>query len=131
MFVDGLCETVFVEGGVVLGRDVLVGARLQREDGRLHLAGSVSRAGRAVTASRKPVETDGACETVPAGRGDVRRTSGRTTTPTTLGSSGVAANAASRLPSRASRTRSWCETAAPAIAGIDGSESNSKHTAKA
>ncbi len=42
-------------------------------------------------------------------------------------SSGVAANAAKRLPSAASRTRSSCETAAPEIGGIGGEESRSKH----
>ena len=45
------------------------------------------------------------------------------------GSSGVAANAAKRLPSAASSTRSSCETAAPEIGGIGGAESRSKHTA--
>ena len=49
--------------------------------------------------------------------------------PVPLGSSGVAANAASRLPSRASRTSSSWETDAPEITGIGGSESRSKHTA--
>ena len=51
------------------------------------------------------------------------------TTPVVLGSSGVAANAAKRLPSAASSTRSSCETAAPEIGGIGGSESSSKHMA--
>src|SRR5262245_25368121 len=47
-----------LKGGVVLGGDVLVGARLQREDRRLELAGALGRVGRA------PVEADGACEPV-------------------------------------------------------------------
>jgi len=45
--------------------------------------------------------------------------------------SGVARNAAKRLPSRASSTRSSCETAAPERTGIGGTESDSKHTAEA
>ena len=49
--------------------------------------------------------------------------------PSPPGSSGVAAKAARRFPSRASRTRSSCETAAPEITGIGGRESLSKHTA--
>ena len=55
--------------------------------------------------------------------------SGRITTPALPGSSGVAAKAASRLPSRASSTSSSWETEAPVITGIGGSESRSKHTA--
>src|SRR5438477_3891357 len=47
--------------------------------------------------------------------------------PTPDGSSGVAWNAAKLLPSAASSSRSSCETAAPAIAGIGGRESSSKH----
>src|SRR5688572_12042278 len=43
--------------------------------------------------------------------------------------SGVAENAAKRFPSAASRTSSSCEIAAPAMTGIGGSESSSKHTA--
>src|SRR4051794_25276620 len=43
------------------------------------------------------------------------------------GLSGAAANAASRVPSDDSRTSSSCETAAPAIAGMGGCESSSKH----
>ena len=39
----------------------------------------------------------------------------------------MARNAAKRLPSAASSTRSSCETAAPAITGIGGSESSSWH----
>ncbi len=38
-------------------------------------------------------------------------------------------NAANRLPSAASSTSSSCETAAPEMTGIGGSESRSKHTA--
>src|SRR5579885_598722 len=46
-------------------------------------------------------------------------------------SSGVARNAARRLPSRASSTSSSCDTAAPATGGTGGDESTSKHTARA
>src|SRR4029453_9533132 len=53
------------------------------------------------------------------------------TTPMPEGSSGVARKAAKRLPSRASSTRSSCETAAPEMTGIGGEESSSKHTAGA
>src|SRR5262245_1916847 len=49
------------------------------------------------------------------------------TTPVVPGSSGVAANAAKRFPSAASRTRSSCETAAPEMGGMGGDESRSKH----
>jgi hypothetical protein len=56
------------------------------------------------------------------------RTSGRTTTPRPLGASGVAWNAANWLPSEASSTTSWCETAAPTICGMGGAESGSWHT---
>ncbi len=49
------------------------------------------------------------------------------TTPAARGSSGIAAKAAKRFPSAASRTRSSCETAAPEIGGIGGEESSSKH----
>src|SRR5512141_2765520 len=49
------------------------------------------------------------------------------TTPVAEGSSGAARNAANSLPSAAVRTRSSCEMAAPAIRGIGGSESRSKH----
>src|SRR5438270_12830182 len=51
------------------------------------------------------------------------------TTPVVAGSSGLARNAAKRLPSAAWSTRSSWETAAPEITGIGGSESSSKHTA--
>lgn len=44
--------------------------------------------------------------------------------------SGSARNAAKRLPSSLSRTRSPWETAAPEMRGIGGSESSSKHTAR-
>src|SRR4051812_36771603 len=44
-------------------------------------------------------------------------------------SSGVALNAAKDVPSAAVRRRSSCETAAPAITGIGGVESRSKHIA--
>src|SRR4029450_6674841 len=53
------------------------------------------------------------------------------TIPVSPGSSGVAANAASLFPSAASSTRSSCETAAPEMTGIGGSESESKHIARA
>src|SRR5204862_6836950 len=56
------------------------------------------------------------------------RTSGRITIPAVAGSSGSAANAAKRLPSRASSTSSSCDSAAPEMTGIGGSESVSKHT---
>src|SRR5438876_718745 len=49
------------------------------------------------------------------------------TTPVVDGSSGVAAKAAKRLPSFASRTSSSCETEAPEMTGIGGWESVSKH----
>src|SRR5262245_6916208 len=49
------------------------------------------------------------------------------TTPGPRSPSGRARNAAKRLPSSAWRTRSSCETAAPEIRGIGGSESSSKH----
>src|SRR5919201_4582978 len=52
------------------------------------------------------------------------------TTPIPVASSGAAWNAANRFPSRASSTRSSCETAAPRMTGIGGSESSSKHTAR-
>src|SRR5512132_1680318 len=51
------------------------------------------------------------------------------TIPVSAGPFGAAANAAKRLPSRASRIRSSCETAAPEIRGIGGAESRSKHMA--
>src|SRR5262245_55773446 len=51
------------------------------------------------------------------------------TMPAPPGSSGVAANAAKRLPSAASSSSSSCETAAPEMTGIGGEESCSKHTA--
>ena len=47
--------------------------------------------------------------------------------PDRRGSSGRAAKAANRVPSAELRTRSSCETAAPAISGMGGSESSSKH----
>ena len=52
---------------------------------------------------------------------------GKITTPAAAGPSGTARNAATLLPSAAVRTRSSCETAAPAIREIGGSESRSKH----
>jgi len=52
----------------------------------------------------------------------------QTTTPTSAGSSGLAAKAANVLPSAASSLRSSCETAAPRMTGIGGDESRSKHT---
>ncbi len=60
-----------------------------------------------------------------SGRGP--RTSGKMTTPVVDRASGDARKAANSLPSAAVRTRSSCETAAPAIRGIGGSESRSKH----
>ena len=47
--------------------------------------------------------------------------------PVRPGSSGVAANAAKAVPSADSSTRSSCETAAPRMTGIGGTESSSKH----
>src|SRR3954469_8523658 len=52
------------------------------------------------------------------------------TIPFPLGSSGAAANAAKRVPSAEVRTRSSYETAAPAMIGIGGDESRSKHTTR-
>src|SRR3954449_7990843 len=52
------------------------------------------------------------------------------TIPFPLGSSGTAANAAKRVPSAEVRTRSSCETAAPAMIGIGGDEARSKHTTR-
>src|SRR5438876_693478 len=49
------------------------------------------------------------------------------TTPVSVGSSGVARNAANRFPSWASSTRSSCDTAAPRRIGIGGEESGSQH----
>src|SRR4051794_15599606 len=49
------------------------------------------------------------------------------TMPVAAGPSGIARNAANLFPSAASSVRSSCETAAPAIRGIGGSESTSKH----
>src|SRR5581483_8921844 len=51
------------------------------------------------------------------------------TTPARASSSGSAAKAAKRLPSRPSSTSSSCETAAPEIGATGGEESWSKHTA--
>src|SRR3954454_3149940 len=50
--------------------------------------------------------------------------------PVSAGSSGVARKAAKRFPSRASSTRSSCETAAPEMTGTGGEEARSKHTAE-
>ena len=48
-----------VERGVVLGGDVLICARLEREDRRLELGGALRRARRSVSAFAGPsVETD-------------------------------------------------------------------------
>ena len=47
--------------------------------------------------------------------------------PTAAGSSGVATNAAKRVPSADSSVMSSWETAAPEMTGIGGSESSSKH----
>src|SRR3954469_8384485 len=49
--------------------------------------------------------------------------------PVSAGASGVARKAAKRFPSRASSTRSSCETAAPEMTGMGGEESRSKRTA--
>src|SRR5439155_14253939 len=51
------------------------------------------------------------------------------TTPVPADRSGPAWNAAKRLPSAASSTSSSCDTAAPAIGAMGGSESRSKHMA--
>src|SRR3954470_21593188 len=53
------------------------------------------------------------------------------TTPVSDASSGRAANAANHAPSLDSRTRSSCSTAPPERTGIGGSESVSKHMARA
>src|SRR4051794_6431076 len=55
-----------VEGGVVLGGDVLVVACLEGEDRRLHFAGALDRA-RRLPASGLPVEPDRALEPMTAG----------------------------------------------------------------
>src|SRR5581483_6994124 len=49
------------------------------------------------------------------------------TTPVDVGLSGVARNAPNVVPSAEASVKSSCETAAPAILGIGGSESVSKH----
>src|SRR5437773_743985 len=61
------------ERRIVVGGDVLVGARLEGEDRRLHPVGELRGPGRAVAARARPsVEADGAAEPVPAGRGEPR-----------------------------------------------------------
>src|SRR5437763_2378528 len=52
-----------LEGRVRLRRDVGVGPGLEREDGRLHLSGTIDRPGRAVAPpARNPVEADSSRE---------------------------------------------------------------------
>src|SRR5829696_1492349 len=53
------------------------------------------------------------------------------TTPARGGSSGRAAKAAKDVPSADSRTRSACDTAAPAMGAIGGEESRSWHMRRA
>src|SRR5258708_287757 len=48
--------------------------------------------------------------------------------PACPGSSGSAAKAAKRVPSRDTSSRSRCETAAPEMTGVGGGASSSKHT---
>ena len=62
-----------LEGSVVLGGDVLVGAGLERKDRRLQLCGALGRSRRPVAPFARPaVETDRACKPVTGRRREPR-----------------------------------------------------------
>src|SRR5947207_1389133 len=59
-----------LEGGVLIGGDVLVGAGLEREDRRLDLGCALDRPGTAAALAGHAVEADRAREPVPARGGE-------------------------------------------------------------